>query len=143
MLTEQGWALQSDTTDLATRKDFRDICVCSVDPPGCTDIDDALHARLLPGGLVEVGVHIADVTYFVPAGSALDKEAAARATTVYLVDRRIDMLPGLLGTNLCSLKSNVDRLAFSVVWRMRLEDAKHRGHRVYALGHQEQGLLYL
>lgn len=84
--------------------------LCSIDPPGCTDIDDALHCRWLPDqGLWEVGVHIADVSHFVKPETALDREAIHRSTTVYLVDRRIDMLPGLLGTNLCSLKSDVDR----------------------------------
>lgn len=107
--------------DYAMRADLRSLDICSVDPPGCTDIDDALHARHMANGLVEVGVHIADVTHFVQAGTALDREAAARATTVYLVDRRIDMLPGLLGTNLCSLQSGVERLSFSVIWEMTLD----------------------
>ncbi|KAI9331135.1 exosome complex exonuclease RRP44, partial [Pilaira anomala] len=100
------------------RRDFRDLNVCSIDPPGCTDIDDALHVRSLPNGNYEVGVHIADVTYFVKYGMPMDTEAAARGTSVYLVDKRIDMLPSLLGTNLCSLRSNVDRLAFSCIWEM-------------------------
>ena len=102
----------------ASRQDYRHLNVCSIDPPGCTDIDDALHIRTLPNGNYEVGVHIADVTNFVKPGTAMDKEAARRGTTVYLVDRRIDMLPSLLGTNLCSLRSNVDRLAFSCVWEI-------------------------
>ncbi|KAI8071266.1 exosome complex exonuclease RRP44 [Gongronella butleri] len=100
------------------RMDLRDRDVCSIDPPGCTDIDDALHVRELENGNFEVGVHIADVTYFVKPGQAMDDEAAGRGTTVYLVDKRIDMLPSLLGTNLCSLRSNVDRLAFSCLWEM-------------------------
>lgn len=65
-----------------------------MDPPGCTDIDDALHCRSLPNGNFDVGVHIADVSHFIRPGTALDKEAASRATTVYLVDKRIDMVPG-------------------------------------------------
>lgn len=104
--------------DHAGRADFRALDVCSIDPPGCTDIDDALHATRLPNGNYTVGVHIADVTHFVKAGTPLDLEASSRATTVYLVDRRIDMLPPLLGTNLCSLKCNVERLAFSCVWEV-------------------------
>lgn len=108
--------------DLAEREDLRHLCICSVDPPGCTDIDDALHARVLESGNIEVGVHIADVTHFVPAGTPLDREAAARATTVYLVDRRIDMLPGLLGTDLCSLRSDANRLSFSCIWEVRPQD---------------------
>lgn len=73
---------------------MRHLDVCSVDPPGCTDIDDALHCRDLPNGNLEVGVHIADVSHFIRPGTAIDKEAALRATTVYLVDKRIDMVPG-------------------------------------------------
>lgn len=78
--------------------------VCSVDPPGCKDIDDALHTRLLPNGNYEVGVHIADVTHFLRPGTAMDGEAAARATTTYLVQRRIDMLPKALTEDICSLR---------------------------------------
>lgn len=100
------------------RKDFRGLLVCSIDPPGCQDIDDALHARLLPNGNYEVGVHIADVTHFVKQNNAMDEEAAMRGTTVYLVDKRIDMLPMLLGTDLCSLKPYVERYAFSTIWEM-------------------------
>lgn len=100
------------------RRDLRDRLVCSIDPPGCVDIDDALHARALPNGNFEVGVHIADVTHFVKPGTALDSEGALRGTLVYLVDKRIDMLPMLLGTNLCSLKPYVDRFAFSVLWEV-------------------------
>lgn len=65
--------------------------ICSIDPPGCKDIDDALHCKRLPNGNYEVGVHIADVTHFVKPESAIDLEAANRCTTVYLVDRRTDM----------------------------------------------------
>ncbi|PJF16825.1 VacB and RNase II family 3'-5' exoribonuclease [Paramicrosporidium saccamoebae] len=108
-------------SDYLEREDFRHLTICSVDPPGCTDIDDALHAFALPNGNIEVGVHIADVTHFVRAETPLDKEASSRSTTVYLVDRRIDMLPGLLGTNLCSLKSNVERFAFSCIWELTPE----------------------
>ena len=100
------------------RKDLRDLLVCSIDPPGCQDIDDALHARTLPNGNVEVGVHIADVSHFVKPNNAMDAEAAMRGTTVYLVDKRIDMLPTLLGTDLCSLKPYVERYAFSVIWEL-------------------------
>lgn len=100
------------------RKDLRDLLICSIDPPGCVDIDDALHARPLPNGNFEVGVHIADVSHFVKPNNAMDKEASMRGTTVYLVDKRIDMLPMLLGTDLCSLKPYVERYAFSVLWEI-------------------------
>ncbi|KAI9371447.1 hypothetical protein BJX61DRAFT_543636 [Aspergillus egyptiacus] len=100
------------------RRDLRDLLICSIDPPGCQDIDDALHARQLPNGNFEVGVHIADVSHFVKPNNAMDLEASVRGTTVYLVDKRIDMLPHLLGTDLCSLKPYVERYAFSVLWEM-------------------------
>jgi len=100
------------------RVDLRGEVICSIDPPGCQDIDDALHAKRLPNGHIEAGVHIADVSHFVRPDTPMDAEAASRGTTVYLVDRRIDMLPHLLGTNLCSLRPHVERLAFSVVWEL-------------------------
>lgn len=100
------------------RQDLRDLLICSIDPIGCQDIDDALHARALPNGNFEVGVHIADVSHFVKPNNAMDTEASIRGTTVYLVDKRIDMLPMLLGTDLCSLKPYVERYAFSAIWEM-------------------------
>lgn len=100
------------------RRDLRDLLVCSIDPVGCQDIDDALHARPLPNGNFEVGVHIADVSHFVKPNNAMDTEASVRGTTVYLVDKRIDMLPMLLGTDLCSLKPYVERYAFSIIWEI-------------------------
>ncbi|MCP8719273.1 MAG: RNB domain-containing ribonuclease [Asgard group archaeon] len=112
----------TDDVQLQKRVDLRDKLVCSIDPPNCVDIDDALHAKQLPNGNYEVGVHIADVTHFVKPNTALDQEGASRGTSVYLVDKRIDMLPQLLGTNLCSLKPFVERFAFSVIWEVD-EDA--------------------
>ncbi len=103
------------------RVDLREENICSIDPPGCQDIDDALHAKLLPNGNIEAGVHIADVSFFVKSETPMDAEAASRSTTVYLVDKRIDMLPALLGTNLCSLRPFVERLAFSVIWELTPE----------------------
>ncbi|CAH0019520.1 unnamed protein product [Clonostachys rhizophaga] len=100
------------------REDLRDLLICSIDPVGCQDIDDALHARKLPNGNFQVGVHIADVSNFVKPANAMDTEASIRGTTVYLVDKRIDMLPPLLGTDLCSLKPYVERYAFSVLWEL-------------------------
>lgn len=114
------WVVPTDPQDPGWRgrRDLRDLLVCSIDPPGCVDIDDALHAKQLPNGNFEIGVHIADVSNFVKPNNAMDSEAAARGTTVYLVDKRIDMLPMLLGTDLCSLKPYVERFAFSVVWEV-------------------------
>ncbi|XP_063699314.1 exosome complex exonuclease RRP44 isoform X2 [Culicoides brevitarsis] len=115
-LPSMPWQISKE--ELSKRIDLRDLTICSVDPPGCTDIDDALHTRMLENGLIEVGVHIADVSHFIKPGNALDKEAATRATTVYLVDKRIDMVPELLSSNLCSLREGVERLAFSCIWEM-------------------------
>ena len=115
-LPQMPWTITPD--DFKTRQDFRNLDICSVDPPGCTDIDDALHCRKLDNGNFEVGVHIADVSHFIRPGTALDKEAANRGTTVYLADRRIDMVPELLSSNLCSLRGGEERLSFSVIWEM-------------------------
>ena len=105
--------------EIKRRRDLRSSCrIFSVDPQGCQDIDDAMHARVLKNGDIEVGVHIADVTQFVALNSALDKEAAKRGTTFYLVDRRFDMLPSILSSNLCSLHGQEDRYAVSVIWTM-------------------------
>jgi exosome complex exonuclease DIS3/RRP44 len=104
--------------EISKRLDLRAIPVCSIDPPGCKDIDDALSCEPLPNGNFRVGVHIADVTHFVHTGTAIDLEAAERCTTVYLVEKRTDMLPGLLTADLCSLREKVDRLCFSVIWEM-------------------------
>ncbi|XP_055358515.1 exosome complex exonuclease RRP44 isoform X2 [Betta splendens] len=118
-LPKMPWAITPE--DMEKREDLRNLTVCSVDPPGCTDIDDALHCRELENGNLEVGVHIADVSHFIRPGNALDREAANRGTTVYLCGKRIDMVPELLSSNLCSLQSTVDRLAFSCIWEMTHE----------------------
>ena len=113
------WLVEDD--QVAVRKDFRDKNVVSVDPPGCKDIDDALHCERLPNGNLEIGVHIADVTHFMKESTPLDLEASKRCTSVYLVDRRIDMLPKLLTENLCSLVGGEERYTFSVVWEVTPE----------------------
>ncbi|CAJ2513270.1 Uu.00g013890.m01.CDS01 [Anthostomella pinea] len=114
------WRVPTSTEDPGwkDREDLRGLLICSIDPVGCQDIDDALHARPLPNGNYEIGVHIADVSHFVKPNNAMDAEASIRGTTVYLVDKRIDMLPMLLGTDLCSLKPYVERYAFSVLWEL-------------------------
>ncbi|XP_035905748.1 exosome complex exonuclease RRP44 [Anopheles stephensi] len=126
-LPQLPWVITGE--DLKRRVDLRDITICSVDPPGCTDIDDALHARRLPNGNIEVGVHIADVSHFIRPGTALDREAGSRATTVYLVDKRIDMVPELLSSNLCSLRGGEERFAFSCIWE--LDDRANIKHTKY------------
>lgn len=101
-----------------SRRDFREITTFTIDPHDAKDFDDALSVRTLPNGMTEIGVHIADVSFFVKPGTELDKEAIARATSVYLVDRTIPMLPEILSNDLCSLKPNEDRLAVSAVFTL-------------------------
>ena len=100
---------QPDPEEVERRRDLRDVLVMSIDPIGCEDVDDALSVRKLENGNLEVGVHIADVTHFVPVNSLTDQEARKRATTVYLADRRYDMLPPVLSSQLCSLLGSVER----------------------------------
>ena len=110
------WKVSPDHLAEPGRVDLRDLVVCSVDPPGCKDIDDALSARLMDDGRIEIGVHIADVTSFLKPDTPMDEEAARRGTTTYLVQRRLDMLPGALTTDICSLVGGEERLAFSAFW---------------------------
>ena len=104
--------------DLSGRRDFRSVTTFTIDPTDAKDFDDALSYRKLENGNVEVGIHIADVTYYVTPGSVLDKEAFARGTSVYLVDRTIPMLPEKLSNRLCSLRPHEDKLCFSAVFEM-------------------------
>lgn len=103
---------------LRKRRDLRKERIFSIDPPTAKDLDDALHIKKIGDNLWEVGVHIADVSYFVKPNTPVDKEASARATSVYLVQKVIPMLPHTLCENLCSLHPGVDRLAFSVIWTL-------------------------
>jgi DIS3-like exonuclease 2 len=106
---------------LVGRRDYRDRRVFTIDPTSARDLDDALHVASLPDGRVEIGVHIADVSHFLRPGSAVDAEALRRATTVYLVNDVIPMLPRPLCEVACSLNENVERLAFSCIWRMNMD----------------------
>ncbi|CAO3635100.1 unnamed protein product [Cunninghamella echinulata] len=112
----QPWKPTID--QIEKRKDLRSLTVFSIDPPNCQDIDDALSIRDLQNGKIELGVHIADVTYFVKENYVTDLEARARGTTVYLADRRFDMLPSVLSERVCSLRENVDRYAVTVLWTL-------------------------
>ena len=104
--------------DLKGRKDFRDTLTFTIDPADAKDFDDALSFRRLSNGNYEVGVHIADVSYYVKPGSAVDKEARERGTSVYLVDRTVPMLPEKLSNKLCSLRPDEDKLTFSAVFEI-------------------------
>ena len=104
--------------EIAKREDFRDVTTFTIDPKDAKDFDDALSIRKLPNGNWEVGVHIADVTHYVTPGSIIDKEAKERATSVYLVDRVVPMLPEHLCNGICSLRPDEEKLAFSCIFEM-------------------------
>lgn len=104
--------------DLSEREDYRDVFTCTIDPKDAKDFDDALSIRALDNGLTEVGVHIADVSHYVKEGSVLDKEAVKRATSIYLVNRTIPMLPERLCNYICSLRPGEEKLAYSVIFEL-------------------------
>ena len=104
--------------EINTRRDFRNVPTFTIDPADAKDFDDALSLKKLNNGHWEVGVHIADVSHFVTAGSVLDEEAITRATSVYLVDRVVPMLPEKLSNGVCSLRPNEDKPCFSAVFEM-------------------------
>ena len=104
--------------EVAKREDFRQVTTFTIDPKDAKDFDDALSIQKLPNGRWEVGVHIADVSHYVPEGSLIDKEALKRATSIYLVDRTIPMLPERLCNYICSLRPDEDKLAYSVIFEM-------------------------
>ncbi len=104
--------------DIAKRRDIRNVLTFTIDPVDAKDFDDALSVKYLEDDVVEVGVHIADVSHYVLPGTEIEKEAYRRATSVYLVDRTVPMLPEKLSNNLCSLRPNEDRLAFSAIFEI-------------------------
>lgn len=109
------------TSEIAKRKDFRKVLTFTIDPKDAKDFDDAISFQTLKNGNIEIGVHIADVSHYVTPGSILDQEAYLRATSVYLVDRVVPMLPEKLSNGLCSLRPNEDKLTFSAVFEMDKE----------------------
>ena len=115
--------------DYAEREDFRTITTFTIDPKDAKDFDDALSIRQIKTGLWEVGVHIADVSHYVKEGGIIDKEALKRATSVYLVDRTIPMLPERLCNFICSLRPNEEKLAYSVIFNMN-EKAEVKDYRI-------------
>ncbi len=115
--------------EIAQREDFRDTFTITIDPRDAKDFDDAISIKKLKDGIWEVGVHIADVSHYVLEGSVIDKEAQQRATSVYLVDRTIPMLPEHLCNMLCSLRPNEEKLTFSAIFEMN-EEAEVLSHRI-------------
>ncbi|XP_073306859.1 DIS3-like exonuclease 2 isoform X1 [Primulina huaijiensis] len=110
--------LELPPKELQSRRDLRNLCIFTMDPATASDLDDALSVENLSNGDFRVGVHIADVSYFVLPDTSLDLDAQIRSTSVYLLQHKIPMLPPVLSDNLASLKPGVDRLAFSIFWRI-------------------------
>ncbi|MBR5813134.1 MAG: ribonuclease R [Bacteroidaceae bacterium] len=127
---EAAAKLPTDITEeeIAQREDFRGITTFTIDPVDAKDFDDALSIRPLGEGLWEVGVHIADVSHYVTEGSIIDKEAFKRATSIYLVDRTIPMLPERLCNFLCSLRPNEEKLSYSVIFTMNDKAEVKKSH---------------
>ena len=115
--------------DEAEREDFREVFTCTIDPRDAKDFDDALSIKQLDNGQWQVGVHIADVSHYVTEGSIIDKEAVKRATSVYLVDRTIPMLPERLCNYICSLRPDEDKLAYSVIFNLD-DEANVKDYRI-------------
>ncbi|MGI6232150.1 MAG: ribonuclease R [Prevotella sp.] len=115
--------------DVAEREDFRNVWTCTIDPHDAKDFDDALSIRRMDNGHYEVGVHIADVSHYVTEGSIIDKEAVKRATSIYLVDRTIPMLPERLCNFVCSLRPDEDKLTFSVIFELD-DEAEVKAYRI-------------
>ena len=115
--------------DVAEREDFRDTWTCTIDPKDAKDFDDALSIKKLDNGLYQVGVHIADVSHYVTEGSIIDREAVKRATSVYLVDRNIPMLPEHLCNFVCSLRPNEEKLCYSAIFDLD-DNAEIRASRI-------------
>ncbi|ESQ27353.1 hypothetical protein EUTSA_v10018051mg [Eutrema salsugineum] len=118
-LPRAPWEIPEE--EVQRRKDLRDLCVFTIDPSTATDLDDALSVQSLPGGFFRVGVHIADVSYFVLPDTTLDTEAQFRSTSVYMLRRKVPMLPPLLSENVGSLNPGAARLAFSIFWDLNRE----------------------
>jgi ribonuclease R len=118
-----------DPEEYKNREDFRGVTTFTVDPADAKDFDDALSIRQLPDGNWEVGVHIADVTHYVKPGTLIDREAENRATSVYLVDRTIPMLPERLCNQICSLRPEEEKLCFSCIFELD-ENAVMKNHRI-------------
>lgn len=119
--------------EILKRRDFRNVTTFTIDPTDAKDFDDAISFETLENGLYRIGIHIADVSYYVRPGSAIDAEAYSRATSVYLVDRTIPMLPEALSNNLCSLRPHEDKLCYSAVFDLDDQAKVHKewfGHTV-------------
>lgn len=136
--------LSGEITDreLARREDFRAVLTCTIDPRDAKDFDDALSLRRLDNGLWEVGVHIADVSHYVAPGDIIDREAYARATSIYLVDRTIPMLPERLSNELCSLRPDEDKYSYSCIFEIDDEAIVHASRIVRSVIRSDRRFTY-
>ena len=128
--------------DIAEREDFRGVTTFTIDPDDAKDFDDALSIRSAGEGLWEIGVHIADVSHYVTEGGIIDKEAFKRATSIYLVDRTIPMLPEHLCNFLCSLRPNEDKLTYSVIFTMNEKAEVKNFHITRAIINSDRRFCY-
>ncbi len=131
-----------DKKEIAKREDFRNVFTLTIDPKDAKDFDDAISIRKISPTLWEVGVHIADVTHYVKPGDLIDKEAEERATSIYLVDRTIPMLPEKLSNSLCSLRPHEDKLCFSAVFEMNEKGEVKKSRIVRTVVHSDVRLTY-
>ena len=128
--------------DYAEREDFRNVWTCTIDPKDAKDFDDALSVRKLESGLWEVGVHIADVSHYVKEGSIIDKEAQKRATSIYLVDRTIPMLPERLCNFVCSLRPGEEKLTYSAIFELDDEANVKKFHLAHTITKSNRRFAY-
>ena len=128
--------------EIARREDFREVFTCTIDPKDAKDFDDALSIRELGKDLWEVGVHIADVSHYVKEGSTIDKEAQKRATSVYLVDRTIPMLPERLCNFICSLRPGEEKLCYSVIFELDAEANVKKWHLAHTVIRSDRRFAY-
>jgi ribonuclease R len=128
--------------DLNNRRDMSDIITFTIDPVDAKDFDDAISFRKLSKNLFEIGIHIADVSHYVKKNSLLDKEARLRGTSVYLVDRTIPMLPEELSNDICSLKPNIDRLTFGVIFEIDNNGQIHNSYFGKTIIHSDKRFTY-
>ncbi len=133
---------QIPAEEIARREDFRDVLTFTIDPRDAKDFDDALSIRKIPGGLWEVGVHIADVSHYVTEGSVIDKEARQRGTSVYLVDRTVPMLPERLCNFICSLRPDEEKLTYSVIFEMTPEGEVKKWHIAHTVIRSDRRFAY-
>lgn len=128
--------------DIKEREDFRETLTFTIDPKDAKDFDDAISIKKLKNNLWEVGVHIADVSHYVKENGVIDKEAFSRATSIYLVDRTIPMLPEQLCNNLCSLRPNEDKLTYSVVFKINDKAEVKEARIVHTIIHSNRRFTY-